>query len=240
MNPQPPYDLLARAQAGDNDARNDLITSFQPFILKVSARFCCRRLDWQNDEELSVAMLAFNEAIDGFNAQQGAAFSSYAYLVINRRLTDYMRKENKHRTHSIPHEEIPEPVYSAAAKSDNDFERIFWKEEMHIFSHQLGVYGISLKDLVAGSPKHKRVRLILAGIAHNMSNDQEMVYQVKKTYRLPIKEICEKYRVRRKFVETWRRYLLALFVIITDDELTMVRQYVGSLIEEGISNNGDS
>lgn len=241
MNPQPPSDLLARAQKGDQEARNDLIAQFQPFILKVSARFCSRRLDWQNDEELSVAMLAFNEAIDGYDAKQGAAFSSYAYLVINRRLTDYMRKENKHKVHSVSHEDIPENAYAAVySQSDKDFERIYWKEEIAVFSRQLGVYGISLRDLVAGSPKHKRVRLKLASIANDMSSDKEMALQVKRTCRLPIKEICEKYKVRRKFVETWRRYLLALFLIITEDDLMMVRQYIGSLIEEGIGEYADN
>lgn len=242
MNSQPPHDLLARAKSGDQEARNDLILRFQPFILKVSARFCSRRLDWQNDEELSVAMLAFNEAIDGYNAQHGAAFSSYAYLVINRRLTDYMRKENKYKTRSVSHEDIPEAAYEAAVtnQTDNDFERIFWKEEMNNFSRQLQTYGISLRDLIAASPKHKRVRLKLAGIAHDMSQDPQMADNVKKTCRLPVKEICEKYKVRRKFVETWRRYLLALFLIITDEDLIMVREYVGSLIEEGIGENANS
>lgn len=236
-----PNDLLERAKAGEVEARNDLIESFRPFILKVAARFCSRRLDWQNDEELSVAMMAFDEAINAYDAEQGAAFSSYAYLVINRRLTDYMRKENKHKARSIPQEDISEVTpLNFTYDTGRDFERIFWQEEIHGLLYKLNPYGITLRDLVTASPKHKRVRLKLAFMAHEISTDKNLSAYIKKNCRLPIKEICLKFNVRRKFVETWRRYLLALIVILTDDDLLMVRQYVGSLVEEGVVQHADS
>ena len=230
-----PLELLAQAKAGDAQARNDLIESFKPFILRTAARFCSRRLDWQNDEELSVSLMAFNEAIDAFNPDQGAAFSSYAYLVINRRLTDYMRKENKHKTRSVPQEDISQVVPEGATlDSSRDFERIFWQDEIHSLLRKLEAYGITLKDLVSASPKHKRVRLQLAYMAHEISLREDFSTYITKNYRLPVKEICRQFNVRRKFVETWRRYLLTLFLILTDDDLIMIRQYIVSLVEDGI------
>ena len=230
-----PQELLTRARNGETQARNDLIELFRPYILKVAAKFCNRRLDWENDEELSVALMAFNEAIDGFDAEQGAAFSSYVYLVINRRLTDYMRRENKYKARSILKNDISEFIPAAGSiDSDGDFERIFWQDEIHSLVSKLNTYGISMKDLVAASPKHKRVRLKLAYIAYEINLDKNLSLYIKKNCRLPVKEICLRFHVRRKFVETWRRYLLTLFVILSDDDLVMVREYVGSLVEEGM------
>jgi len=234
-------DLLARAKAGEALARNELIDSFRPFILKVAAKFCNRRLDWRNDEELSVAMMAFNEAIDTFDPNQGAAWSSYAYLVINRRLTDYVRKENKYKNSSVLHEDFSESVpWITTVDHGRDFERIFWQDEIHYMLDKLKAYGISMKDLVSASPKHKRVRSKLAFIAHEMSSDEYFRSYIKKNLRLPVKEIALRFNVRKKFVETWRRYLLALFLILTDEDLIMVREFVGSLVEEGISEYADN
>ena len=234
MNSQP-YNLLTKAKTGEAQARNDLIEDFRPFILKVAGKFCNKRLEWQNDEELSVAMMAFNEAINTFDAKQGAAFSSYAYLVINRRLTDYMRKENKYRSHSILQDDLSKIVPAAATvDTGKDFESIFWQDEIHTLLSKLKAYGISMKDLVTASPKHKRVRLKLAYMAHELVQNENLSSYIRKNFRLPVKEICLEFDVRRKFVETWRRYLLTLFVILTDEDLIMVREFVGSLVEEGL------
>lgn len=235
-----PNDLLIRAQAGEDFARNELIDSFRPFILKVAANFCKRRLDWSNDEELSVAMIAFNEAIDTFDPKQGAAWSSYAYLVINRRLTDYMRKENKYKNLSILQDDFSEFTSAIAYDEGQDFERIFWQDEIHSMLHKLKEYGISMHDLVSATPKHKRVQLKLAYIAHKMSTDEYFHAYIKKNRRLPVKEISLRFNVRRKFIETWRRYLLTLFLIITDKDLIMVKEFVGSIVEEGINKHANN
>lgn len=229
-----PYNLLKKAKAGDNQARNDLIDSYRPFILKVSAKFCNRHLDWRNDEELSVAMIAFNEAIDTYDATQGAAWSSYAYLVINRRLTDYARKEKQHKTHSVLHNNLSEHIPVAATTDyGQDYERLFWQDEIHSLSEKLGVYGISMKDLVTSSPKHKRVRVKLAYIASKISTDENFTDYIHQHRRLPVKEICRQFNVGRKFVENWRRYLISLFIILTEEDLVMIREFITSLIEEG-------
>ncbi len=51
-------------------------------------------MEYGIDEELSIALMAFNEAIDGYDTSKGS-FLSFAKLVINRRLIDYLRKKTK-------------------------------------------------------------------------------------------------------------------------------------------------
>lgn len=67
---EPPA-LLSLAQAGDEGARNQLIDDFTPFILKVASQAAGRYLNLGQDEEISVALLAFNEAISAYNEKKG-------------------------------------------------------------------------------------------------------------------------------------------------------------------------
>jgi len=47
------------------------------------------------DDEASIGLLAFNEAIDKYSEDKGAKFLTFAEIVIKRRLTDYYRKESR-------------------------------------------------------------------------------------------------------------------------------------------------
>ncbi|RYD02369.1 hypothetical protein N752_23855 [Desulforamulus aquiferis] len=79
--------LIQRAKNGEEKAREELIRNHRDYIIKVSSRICKRYLCWENDDELSIALLAFNEAIDCYEFNQRASFSSFAYTVIHHRLT---------------------------------------------------------------------------------------------------------------------------------------------------------
>ena len=226
--------LLQKAKTGDINARNELIASSRPFVMKVSARFCGRRLDWENDEELSVALIAFNEAIDTYDPLQGAAFSSYAYLVITRRLTDFLRQQSKQRTVSAEDSFLDKQLYSVSQGSGSrDMESIFWREEIEAYNTALAACGITFQDLVSGTPKHLRVRRQLAQLAAEIASDQALTDYIHRNHKLPVKEICRQMKVRRKFIETWRRYLLAMVIAATGSEFTMISEYICSLFQEG-------
>ena len=53
------------------------------------------------DDEASIAMIAFNEAIDAYDDSAGASFLSFAEIVIKRRMVDYFRRKTKRQ------EEVP-------------------------------------------------------------------------------------------------------------------------------------
>lgn len=95
MQEQVLKDTLKSAKSGDPLAREELISSHKAFIARVSSKVCRRFLAWDNDDELSIALLAFNEAIDSFDLHGEASFHSFVQMVIRRRLVDYFRKEGK-------------------------------------------------------------------------------------------------------------------------------------------------
>lgn len=61
-----PEQLVLRIQEGDLRMRNQFITDYQPYVAKVTSRFCKRYIDPARDDEFSIALVAFNEAINQF------------------------------------------------------------------------------------------------------------------------------------------------------------------------------
>ena len=59
-------DRAAKAR-GDSTLSGSLIREFKPFIASVAQKSVGRYLRYGTDEELSVGLLAFKEAIDSFN-----------------------------------------------------------------------------------------------------------------------------------------------------------------------------
>lgn len=53
---------VQRIQQGDERKREELITSQKIFIFKYTCFICKKTLSWQNDDELSIALIAFGEA----------------------------------------------------------------------------------------------------------------------------------------------------------------------------------
>lgn len=82
----------------DNKAADDLIRRYIPFIRAESSKFL-GRFCTDSDDEYSIAMIAFHEAIVGYSRERGA-FLKYAGMLIRSRLTDYARKEMRHRVAS--------------------------------------------------------------------------------------------------------------------------------------------
>lgn len=214
---------IAAIQAGDADLREDVLSRYQPYVAKTAARFCKRYIHPESDDEFSIALSAFNEAIDAYDEKAGRAFLSFAETVIRRRLTDYVRKEQRHAS-SIPHsafltEDEEGETYDAidaAASADRyalDRENEERKLEIEALNKELSDYGISFLDLVEGSPKHEDARRSLIGIGVQISRDAALhgPLVVKKT--LPLKELAEQVAVSRKTLERGRKYIIAVALI---------------------------
>lgn len=77
---------------GDKEA---FIVQYQPFIRK-SISSVCRRYITEQDDEYSIGLFAFNEAIEQYSYKKGKSFLAFANLLIKRDVIDYIRKESKH------------------------------------------------------------------------------------------------------------------------------------------------
>ncbi len=226
-------DILA-AQTGDIHLRNQLLKEYQPFILKITSKVCKRYVD-DKDDEFSVALVAFNEAIDAYDQHQKASFLSFSELVMKRRLIDHIRKQQKFQnqlpmtTFEVQDEEDhllnPVEIKQAWIEYEEHQTQEKRKEEILAYIKELSNYGISLQELVEISPKHKDARANLFSIADILVKDTQMLSYLKERKALPIKDLLLKVEVSRKTIERNRKYIIAL-VVIQVNEFYFLKDYL--------------
>lgn len=218
-----PEEQVRRVQEGDNGLRNQLITDYQPYVAKVTGRFCKRYIDPARDDEYSVALDAFNEAIDSYSAESGRSFLGFAETVIRRRLIDYIRKEQRfgqqipYSSFDIEDEEdqVVNPVEIRESLDRYEQDRIVEERrwEIALYSEELSAYGLTFSELADHAPKHADSRRALIGIARQMAADEALMAQFRSTGLLPIKALLERVNVSRKTLERNRKYIIAVALI---------------------------
>jgi RNA polymerase sigma factor len=228
--------LVRTARDGDDVSRDYLIDTNRGFIRRVSSYLCKRNLDWANDDELSIALIAFNEAIDSFDQDRGVQFLSYCRMLINSRLIDYFRK-NSFSTialSNIGEEEL------FAAESKEAFDRYSLTNageeralEVRMLNEELSHYGLSMIDLTNNSPKHRDTRKTLFKAAILCCKNKDIIHALKKNKMLPLKEIERITGHKRKFLEQWRKYIVTLLVITSSDEYYYLKEYIDFGEKEG-------
>lgn len=224
MKEQQLTDLLLKAQQGDESAREKLLVSFKPYISKVASEQCGRYLDWSNDDELSIALMAFNQAINKFVIDKNTSFTGFAAMLIRHRLIDYFRQEEKHRHLLLSQlseegQYLPGEKEAAEQSFHEDALRESRMEELQHFISLLLEYRITLEDLCQSSPKHIDTKENLANIALLLAKDRKLLTKLTKTKQLPIKELMQLSGFSRKVLETGRRYIIALTIIFSHNLL---------------------
>jgi RNA polymerase sigma factor len=72
----------------------ELIKEYEHFMLSCAAKTSGHYID-KSDDEWSVALLAFYEAVQSYEIDKGR-FLIYARMLIRSRLIDYFRAQNRH------------------------------------------------------------------------------------------------------------------------------------------------
>ncbi|MEW5932196.1 MAG: RNA polymerase sigma-I factor [Bacillota bacterium] len=225
MNPGADH-LVARAQAGDPDARESLLRDYQPFVLRVVARMRGRFVT-ASSEEASVALVAFNEAIDSYRPGQGVGFLSFSETVIRRRLIDHFRRQVR-GAREVPLSALEEedeeggtysPVEVEAARAAHQAYVESWerREEVMRFGARLRELGLTLDDLVRVSPRHRDARQRALRAARYLADRPGLGRQVLARGELPMRELEANLGLGRKMLERNRKYILALTLVLMED-----------------------
>lgn len=245
---QTPEQLVIRIQEGDLRLRNQFITDYQPYVAKVTSRFCKRYVDPARDDEFSIALGAFNEAVNQFSPQAGRSFLGFAEQVIRRRLIDYVRKEQRFS------QQIPYSMFEVEDEEDNVVNPVEIHQAIEQYEKQKGMeerrseildlnrcladFGIQFADLVDASPKHDDSRQALFGIGRQLSEDSELMRTMLSKRMLPIKELLDMVEVSRKTLERNRKFIIAV-ALIYNGPYPYLRDYLhikDDAVEGGIAN----
>lgn len=219
---------LVKIRNGNRPAREKLVEEYKPFVLKTANQFCRRALEWGRDDELSIGLIAFNSAIDTFDADKQVPFLPYCRIVIVNRLKDYVRKESKYWNQGTLDDEAlsleSRTAWDHYVNRTIEEER---QEELERFEEVLAAYSISFEDLVEVSPRHRDYRLTLFRVASRLVQaDSLMAYLISKK-QLPLGELEKSSGVKRKTLERGRKFIIASALILSKpDEFVYLRSYI--------------
>ena len=218
-------DQVLEIQNGNEELRNELIRKYTPFI-KKSIFKVVKRYITSSDEEFSVGLLAFNDAIDSYKTHHNKSFLAFSDLIIQRRTIDFIRKEKKfNQTISFEQsfneeEEITEnnivnkTSVEAFNKKTVEEQR---REEILLFQQRLLTFGISFNKLTEASPKHKDARQKAIEVARLVANTKEFKDYLYQHKRLPLAEIEKHVSVSRKTLERNRIYIIAMCIVLSEN-----------------------
>lgn len=223
----------ARKAAQTEEGRSAFITQHEKYIITCASRFT-KRFITKSDDEWSIALIAFSNAMDTYDADKGN-FLSYARLLIERRLTDYVRSQAR-----FAGEQSTEP-YVFEGNVDEDGENSAYQlhivratsttdenpilDEIHALNEILAAYEITFMELTGCSPKAAKTKTACFTAVSYLSQNQELVRKMRDTRLFPIKNIAENTRVPRKILERHRKYIIATVEILCND-LPLLQDYI--------------
>lgn len=223
-----------RILAAKNDERilEDLITENKQWILRTASQTVGRYVS-DSDDEWSVALLAFTEAVQSYTPDKGS-FQAFAALVIRRRLVDHLRAEDR-RTAEIsvspdvfsdvrPEQDAPgaehglrSEILKKTARSDDDDPAGNARAEIAAMQAILKEYGFSFFDLADASPKADKTKTACATAIRALLAAETLLQSMRAKRLLPIREVSEASGVQKKILERHRKYVIAAAEILDGD-----------------------
>lgn len=194
----------------ENKDINELIKEYMPFIIKTINSVTNRYISIENDEEFSISLLAFNEAVNKYSIERGP-FLPFAKLVIVSRLNNYLKKESKNINISL------EYLNEQGIQISDTFNKIEDKDillkEICALKKEINMFGFNLDDLAKESPKHRDTKENALSLSKKVSEDKVLTDFMYLKKRLPIKQISIKYLVSEKIIKGSKKFIITGIII---------------------------
>lgn len=218
---------LEDIRQGNREERDQVIRDYLPFIARSASQATGRYIRQGQDDEFSIALSAFNEAMDRFDMTRGVHFLGFADTVIKRRLIDFFRsRSTKQRDLPLTQFDVEDDEdniinYVEVARSIDAYnateqakER---QEEIQRYSELLKEFQITISELVEFSPKHADARASAITIAKMIVETPEFASFLLSKKTLPLKQLVELATVSRKTIERQRKYIIAVSLLLLGD-----------------------
>ncbi|MDC7294864.1 RNA polymerase subunit sigma [Butyrivibrio sp. DSM 10294] len=223
----------ALAVREDSQRLNAFIKNNSKFIKQCAYKSVHKYVS-DSDDEYAVALSAFHEAVRSFDETKGA-FSTFAQIVIKRRLLDHMEKEYRHKAeisvepymmegelnedenNPIAFELKERTATLSAEKSTSVSADVTIRDEIEALSQALEPYGFGFSDLVECSPTAQKTKTACAIAIKTLIGSDELMSSFRKTRTLPMKDLSSMANISRKILDRHRRYIIAAVEIISGD-----------------------
>lgn len=192
-----------------------------------------KRYITDSDDEWSIALMAFSEAVQSYDESKGY-FRAFAAVVIKRRILDYLRSESRFsgETSVSPDAFGGELDADEASGIDLAVQQNMAEEAMYDTKEEraakardeieemqaiLKEYGFSFFDLAECSPKAEKTKKSCGIAVRTLIASAAMMALMRLKRLLPIKELQEASGVIRKILERHRKYIIAAAEILDGD-----------------------
>ena len=200
---------------------DELIRSYIPFIRSEAAK-CISRVCTEQDDEYSIALSAFHEAILGYERERGA-FLGYASMLIKSRIIDYQRREARHQGQVSIYAESGEDdrtILDEMADGRDRYEEAVnleaTKQEIAELSAVMARFGVSFSDVADHSPRQERTLEACTRAVRWAAGDELLLEELLRTGKLPMARLVQGAGAERKTLERHRKYILAMLLIQTN------------------------
>ncbi|RKQ18868.1 RNA polymerase sigma-I factor [Oceanobacillus bengalensis] len=224
--------MVIRVQNGDAHSQDYLLRMYQPFIAKSISEVCKRYIDPKTDDEFSIGLSAFNDAILSFSPDKGCSFLAFANIVIKRKIIDYIRSNAKYPLMMSLDEKLDNEQIESSTEIRISKERyqekeytIRLREEIMQYKVILSEYNLSLEMLTNVSPKHRDARDSAVRVARVLVEDGALRSHVVMKKKLPMKDLKHRVEVSKKTLERNRKYILAMFIVL-NEEFIYLKDYL--------------
>lgn len=197
-------------------ATEEFIEKHIPFIISCISKFTGRYVSIENDDEYSIGMMAFVEAIEKYKESRGD-FYAFSRLVIESRLKNFFEKENKHiKNKSIEDykERGTDLVDNLEDHDKDDLNREFTINEIKKLKEEIYDFGFGFEELVNEAPKHKDTREKAIDISEKSSREKDITDFMFVKKRLPIKNMSDRFDVSEKVIRKSKLFIITVIIIL--------------------------
>ena len=197
-------------------ATEEFIEKHIPFIISCISKFTGRYVSIENDDEYSIGMMAFVEAIEKYKESRGD-FYAFSRLVIESRLKNFFEKENKHiKNKSIEDykERGTDLVDNLEDHDKDDLNREFTINEIKKLKEEIDDFGFGFEELVNEAPKHKDTRERAIDISEKSSREKDITDFMFVKKRLPIKNMSDRFDVSEKVIRKSKLFIITVIIIL--------------------------
>lgn len=212
------------------------IEAHEGFILRTASRHAGHTVT-RSDDEYSVALMAFYEAVKGYDPA-GGPFGAYASLVIGRRLADYYRALHRFDAEvslapqtfdgTIEEDAADAGVQLAVVEKLGEMRTVCAAEEIESADEQFAKYGFSFYDLATCSPKSDKTRRGCGMAAAALSRSSVLAASLRRTHELPVRALAKESGVSARLIERHRNYIVAAALLL-DGDYPVLSSYLGSI-----------
>ena len=208
----------------DTDAADELIRQYMGFIRAETVKWIHTAPENGHEDELSIAMLAFYEAVLSYEKGRGA-FLPYAARAIKNRLIDHYRSEKRHGHVISLHVplgdalnggELLDTLPDTRDDLGTSVIREASQQEIREFSEKLSQFGLTFSDVADNCPRQERTFAACRRALGFARTRPELLRQVEDTGKLPMAELAMGSGVEKKTLERHRKYLVAILLAFTN------------------------